>query len=140
MSIIESVKEYLENCPYFEGRAININYLSPEPESFSVDNLPQNPVVKRYSDGEALMQFCFSVAERIVYDGDVEENLKVSQFFEDFEKWVEAQNALKNLPDLADMELTPVALAVTQSGTVYDTARTSARFQTELKLLYRKKN
>lgn len=140
MSIIESVKKYFESCPYFSGKAININYLSPERDSFSIDNVPKNPVVKRYSDGESLMQFCFLIAGRTVYDSDAYENLQISQFFEDLESWIEEQNVLKNFPDLSDMGLTPTSIEVTKSGTVYDTARTSARFQTELRLLYRKKN
>lgn len=140
MSIIESVKNYFESCPYFSGKAININYLSPERDSFSIDNVPKNPVVKRYSDGESLMQFCFLIAGRTVYDSDAYQNLQISKLFEDLESWIESQNALKNFPDLSDMGLSPVLIEVTKSGTVYDTARTSARFQTELRLLYRKKN
>lgn len=140
MSIIESVKNYLKSCPCFEDKAININYLSPQSGSFSIDNVPKNPIIKRYSDGETLMQFCFLIAGRAAYDKDAEENLKISQFFEEFEGWIDSQNKAKNLPDLSDMGLLPTAIEVTKSGTVYDTARTSARFQTELRLLYKKKN
>lgn len=140
MSIIESIKNYLESCPYFEGKAININYLSPQNGSLSIDNVPKNPIVKRYSDGESLMQFCFLLAERIVYDGSIQENLQISQFFEEFESWIELQNKEKNLPDLSYMGLLSVSIEVTESGTIYDTARTSARFQTGLRLLYKKKN
>lgn len=140
MSIIKSVKNYLEACPYFEGKTVNINYLPSQIGSFSIDNVPKNPIVKRYSDGETLMQFCFLVAERIVYDGDGGENLQVSQFFEEFENWIDAQNSEKNFPDLSGIGLVPASIEVTKSGTLYDTARTSARFQTELRLLYKKKN
>ncbi|MBR4173032.1 MAG: hypothetical protein IKR46_01515 [Clostridia bacterium] len=140
MSIIESVKNYFENCPYFEDKAININYLSPQSGSFSIDNMPENPVVKRYSDGESLMQFCFLIAERIVYDGGITENLAVSQFFEEIESWIKEQDKQKNLPDLSNMGLTPTAIEVTKSGTLYDTARTSARIQIELRLLYKRKS
>ena len=140
MSIIESVKNYLEACPYLEGKTININYLSPAVETFSIDNVPENPVVKRYSDGETLMQFCFLLAERIVYDGDADENLRVSRFFEEFEEWIYAQNLDRNLPDLSDMGLVSTAIEVKKGGTLYDTARTSAIYQTELRLLYKKKS
>ena len=140
MSIIKSVKNYLEGCPCFAGKTVNINYLPSERGSFSIENVPKNPVVKRYSDGESLMQFCFLIAGRIVYDRDVSENLRISQLFEELESWIEAQNSAENLPDLSDMGFTAEAIEVTKSGTLYDTARTSARFQTELRLLYRKKN
>lgn len=138
MSIIESVKNYLESCPCFYGKAININYLPPENNSFSVENVPVSPIVKRYSDGESIMQFCFILAGRFAYDGDILENLNLAQLFEEFEGWIERQNSLKNLPDLSDMGLASSKIEVTKSGTLHDTARTSARFQTELRLLYKK--
>ena len=140
MSIIESIKNYLTSCPDLNGKAININYLSSERDSFSIDNVPKNPVVKRYSDGESLMQFCFVIAGRTVYDRDTYENMRIAEFFEDFESWIARQNSLKNLPNVSDLGLLPIAIEVTKSGTVYDTARTSARFQIEARLLYRKKN
>ena len=140
MSIIASVKNYLETCPCFYGKNLNINYLSHQADSFSIENVPKNPLVKRYSDGESLMQFCFLIAGRFAYDGDTSENLRVSQLFEEFESWIAAQNCLKNFPELSDMGLLPVAIEVTKSQTLYDTARTSARFQTELRLLYKKRN
>ena len=139
MSIIESVKNYLGNCPKLLNNVINVNYLGPETVSYTVDNVPVKSLLKRYSDGETLRQFCFTVASREIYDSDIVSNTEVSEFFEEFERWIELQNMEKNLPDLTAMGLKAVAVETLESGCLYDTARTSARFQIKLRLLYKQK-
>ncbi|MCR4718362.1 MAG: chloramphenicol resistance protein [Firmicutes bacterium] len=140
MSIIESIKDYLAACPYLSGKEININYLSPNPDSFAIDNVAKNPIVKRYVSGETIRQYCFLLAGRVVYDGDLNSNIEISQFFESFENWISAQNEAGVFPDLADNDITPIAIEVTKSGEIQDTARTSARIQFELRLLYKRNN
>ena len=140
MTIIESLKNFLENCPLLGEGEININYLSPDIGSYTIDKLPKRSVVKRYCDGETLCQFCILLGGRQVYDGNTEGNLEVSEFFEKFEDWINTQNRTNNLPDVDGMGLTPIALEVINSGYISDTSRTSARFQIELRFLYRQKN
>ena len=140
MSIIESLKNYLATCPELSGKEININYLSPKPESFAISNVAKDPIVKRYISGETIRQYCFFLAGRIVYDGDIKSNLEISNFFEKFEKWIEVQNKEKVFPNLEDMDLIPIAIEVTKSGEVLDTARTSARIKFELRVLYKGQN
>lgn len=140
MSIIESIKDYLATCPHLSGKEININYLSPTPDSFAIDNVAKNPIVKRYVSGETIRQYCFLLAGRMVYDGDLNSNLEISQFFENFENWIALQNEAKIFPDFDDTDITPIAIEVTKSGEIQDTARTSARIHFELRLLYKQKN
>ena len=140
MSIIENIKDYLSDCPLLSGKEININYLPHNPGSFAIDNLDINPVVKRYVSGETVRQFCFLLSGRIVYDGDTEENLSVSNFFEEFEGWIEAQNNSKILPEMDSRQDTAISLEITKSGVLRDTARTSARMEIELRLLYKRNN
>ncbi|HAL63863.1 MAG TPA: hypothetical protein DCO93_05405 [Clostridiales bacterium] len=140
MSIIESLKNYLATCPELSDKEININYLSQKPDSFTISNVAKDPIVKRYVSGETIRQYCFLLVGRIAYDGDLESNLAISDFFEIFENWIFAQNEAKVFPDFKDMELVPIAIEVTKGGEVLDTARTSARIQFELRLLYKGKN
>lgn len=140
MSIIESLKNYLATCPELSEKEININYLSQKPDSFAIDNVAKNPIVKRYIGGETIRQYCFLLAGRVVYDQDTKSNLAVSSFFEKFEKWIETQNKARIFPDLGAMNLIPIAIEVTKSGEILDTARTSARIQFELRLLYKGQN
>lgn len=140
MSIISSVKNYLATCPQLSDKEININYLSQKPDSFAIDNVAKNPIVKRYVGGDTLRQYCFCLAGRMIYDADEESNLEISDFLEKIENWVIAQNEAKIFPDLSNMGLIPIAIEVTKSGAIQDTARTSARVQFEMRLLYRRNN
>lgn len=136
--MIASVKEYLAACPSLSGKKININYLSPETDSFAIDSVAKNPVVKRYVSGETVRQYCFLLAGRIAYDGDADENAGVAGFFEELEAWIEAQNAEGNFPSLS--EGVPLEVEIVKSSAIKDTARTSARFEIELRLLYKRNN
>ena len=138
MSIIASVKDYLAACPSLSGKKININYLSPEIDSFAIDSVAKDPVVRRYVSGETVRQYCFLLAGRIAYDGDLSENASVSGFFEELEAWLEAQNREGNFPAITDG--VPIALEIVKSGAIKDTARTSARVEIELRLLYKRNN
>lgn len=137
MSIIECIRDYISSCPLLIDRSINVNYLGAGSVSYSIDNIPAEPVIKRYCDGGTLRQFCFSFACRDGYDDNALLNLKVSGFFEEFAKWIEEQNRKGCFPDIEKMGLTPIKIEITKSGYAYDTARTSARFQIELRILYR---
>ena len=119
---------------------ININYLSPEPDSFAIDNVEKSPILKRYVSGETIRQYCFLLAGRIVYDNSLAENIAASDFFEDLEAWIDEQNANGVFPNLDEAEGVPIAIEVTKSGVIRDTARTSARTEMELRLLYKRKN
>ena len=138
MSIIASVKDYLAACPLLSGKEININYLSPQADSFAIDSVAREPVVKRYVSGETVRQYCFLLAGRIAYDRDVAENAGVSAFFEALEAWIEARNNAGIFPVLSDG--VPIAVEIVKSGAIKDTARTSARVEIELRLLYKRNN
>jgi hypothetical protein len=140
MSIIESIKDYLITCPQLSGKEININYLSPCQDSFAIDNVAKNPIVKRYISGETIRQYCFLLAGRVIYDADLNSNVEISQFFENFENWIASNNEAGIFPDFGKPDIVPIAIEVTKSGEIQDTARTSARIQVELRLLYKQKN
>lgn len=137
MTITESVKTFLLTCPLFEGKEININYLEEKPTSFSLENVPASSVIKRYSDGGTLRQFCFILASREAYDNNCTENLKTAQFFEELALWIDRQNRAKNLPDLSSLGGKAEQIEISESGAICNTAVTSAQFQIKLKLIYK---
>ena len=137
MSIIENIKNYISTCPLLKGENINVNYLGAYPVSYTIDNLPEIPVIRRYCDGGTLRQYCFAFASRDGYDSNSIENMRVAEFFENFAAWIDEQNKNGVLPEMPDKKLIPEKIEVIKSGYVYDTARTSARFQVQLRLVYR---
>lgn len=136
-TIIEKIKAYFNTNPDIYAREINVNYLGYADGSISIENVPSEPVVKRYSDGATLRQYCFLLVSREAYDGDSTANTEVSKFYENFERWIDTNNNAGNLPDLSELGLKAEKLEVVKSGCVYNTAKASARFQMELRLLYK---
>ena len=100
--------------------------------------MPVSPIVKRYTDGGTLRQFVFVFASRETYDGNTLENMKISQFFEEFHNWIENQDNNKMYPVFEDNKITPTKIEVLTSGYLYDNTGTTARFQIQIKLTYRK--
>lgn len=137
MSIIEAIKQFLADCPLLFDSELNVNYLSHKPLSFSIENVSVNPIIKRYSDGATLRQYCFILASREAFDDSVMENLRTADFFENFERWIDEQNLAHILPDLSNLSCSSQSIEVVESGCMYDTATTSARFQIKLRLIYK---
>jgi len=138
-TIIDSIKTYLSTYQSISNKEMNVNYLGMTPQCFSIENVPTTPIIKRYSDGETIRQYCFLLASRENYDSNNTENTKIAQFYEEFERWIEKNNSDGTLPNLSDLGLTAEKIEVLESGYIYNTAKTSARFQIKLRLLYRQK-
>ena len=132
--MIETIYKFLLDCPVFADAKLNINYLAPETRSFSVDTLAAAPIVRKYSDGAALRQYCFAVSCRDVYDADKDGNCSTAQLFEQLAAWIEQQNSLGIYPDIQDGE--PVKIEVTQSAAIENTASFSARTSMQLRFLF----
>ncbi len=137
--IIDAIKTYIKTCPLLASKGtINVNYLGKEPCRYAIENVPANPVVKRYTDGGELRQYLFALVSREAYDNNALENMNVSKFFEDFEKWITEQDESGNYPILTDAKLKPTKIEVTSSGYLYSADETTAKFEVELKLTYRR--
>lgn len=136
--IIECIKDYIKTCPFIKRGAINVNYLGADPIKYTIDNIPAKPLVKRYVDGSELRQYLFAFASREAYDANALENMDVAKFFESFEDWIAEQDSKNNLPVFADSKFTATKIEVISSGYLLSADETTARFQVELKLTYRK--
>ena len=66
MSIIESVRKYLQTCPLLKGGTLNVDFLPPEAATYSVDVVPVKPVLKAYMDGSSQRQFLFVLATALI--------------------------------------------------------------------------
>ena len=53
MKIVESIRDYIGqlDCMKTFDKAININYLASEFDNFSIEEVPTDPIIKRYLDG-----------------------------------------------------------------------------------------
>ena len=61
MTLMESIRTFISTCPYLPelSKGININYLSTDIYSFSIEEADKELVIKRYVDGSSIRQFTF---------------------------------------------------------------------------------
>ena len=135
MTIIESIRKYLSNCPLLTGGKLNVDFLPPEATTYSVDVTPVSPIVKSYLGGSSVRQFAFVLATRTYYGSDIRQQIDNLGFFEEFSSWIETQNHNRNWPYLGD-EKKVQKLEVTTSGYVFAPETDTARYQIQCKLIY----
>ncbi|MGN1098072.1 MAG: chloramphenicol resistance protein [Clostridia bacterium] len=135
--MIERLKEFFEECPLLEGGRVNINYLGSGGGDYSIENVPAEPVLKRYVDGGELRQYVFVFASREFYDENHLQNMETARFYEELCQWIERQNESGKLPALGG-GLIPQKIEVTATGGISSSKAASARFQLQGRLIYKK--
>lgn len=135
-STIASVREYMMTCPFLDEFArINIDYLGAEPTQYTIDTIPTDPIVKRYTNGDSIRQLVFVFASREYYGAEVLENMANSDFYEKLADWLEQQSRQKNLPMMAEGKKARTIGALT-SGYAFATDAHTAQYQIQCKLTY----
>ena len=137
MAIIDSLKDFFEECPLLEGGRINVNYLGPKKADYSIEGVPSDPVIRRYVDGATLRQYVFVFASREYYDEDQLQNMDTARFYEELGAWIEEKNSRGELPLLKD-GCRALILEVSTGGYILSARSGSARFQLQCRLIYRK--
>ena len=136
--ILDVLREFIENqCPLVSGKKIKVNYLGEKPQSYAVDTVPANPVVRRYPDGGSLRQYLFVFASREFYDAQVWSNLDVMAFYEAFSDWIDEVNQSGDLPVLGS-GLCALRFEVVSGGYLFQAESGDARYQIQCKLIYEK--
>lgn len=135
MTIVESIREYLHDCPYMKKIWPNVNFLDKLTTSYSIEAVPAEKTMKRYADGGELRQYVFVLASRRNYSKNVTENLENSAFSEKFAAWLEEQNAQGNLPKLQNGEAQRIETL--DNGFYFvDETSTTANYQIHCRLIY----
>nr|DAN17370.1 MAG TPA: Minor capsid protein from bacteriophage [Caudoviricetes sp.] len=138
--IIKALRDYISQCPYLYefNKGINVDYLDNDSTTYSIEEVPCNPIIKKYLDGSSEKQYDFIFASRESYGADVLQNIENSGFYEDFSNWIEQENAQGNLPIL-EATKEAVELKISTTGYAFQTDENSARYQIQLKLIYLQK-
>ena len=136
--IIESVREYIQNlsCLSTFNNAINVNYLSDDDNSFSLEEVPCDPVLKKYIDGSSLRQYQFIFTSKEPYSEEILQNIDNSSFYEDFANEIESKNHNGDLPVLYNLEAR--SIEVTSSPYCVRVTEDKAIYQINLNLKYYK--
>lgn len=140
--IIESIRNYMRNLECLDtfnnAIRVNINYLEENPDTYSIEEVPINPIIKKYINGDSIRQYAFIFTSREPYGVDILTNIDNSGFYEKLADEIERNNENEIFP-LLDDGLEPLKIEVTSTGYAFAVTEDTAQFQIQLKLKYFKK-
>lgn len=137
-AVIEHVREWLRTYEGLKGR-LDVDFLGEDADTYSVDTIPCEKVLKKYKDGSKLEQFQFTISSRRLYEQDIEQNIDNLQFFEDLTAWIEQKQEARELPTM-DGDRTALRIIVTSTAYPFVvTEDGKARYQLQLRLEYFKR-
>lgn len=135
MTVMENVRAWLRTYPGLDGR-LDVDFLDDAADTYSVDTIPCEEVIKRYMDGSTMKQFQFAVSSRRFYDQNITQNLGNLEFFEGLTAWVEQKAQARELPE---MDGNRVAQKIIVTSTAYPFVVSEdgkARYQLQMRLEY----
>lgn len=125
MSVIsELIEQYGE---------MNINFLSNEPNNYSLDKIPVNPTQEQWIIGNFLNRDVYSFRSRVDYSADTMTNIENVGFFETFEKLIKQKNDNNILPDIDGIQ----SISCLNCGSLNNANTNTAEFDIQIQIEYR---
>ena len=139
MTVINGIRQYMATCPLLQSLNTKgkIDFLGEAVNSYSIEPVPDNPVVENWIGGGGIRQYSFTVAIKFDYSNEAQMNIENSGFFEKLESWIKEQNRIGNMPDLGEGKVA-TSLVTTSTGYLYGVTpdMRSGRYQISCRLLY----
>ena len=138
MTITESIKDYLAKCPILgDFKRLCVDFLPEDAETYSIEEIPAETILRAYIDGSSERQFVFVFAARLFYSEETRNNIENSGLYERFADWLETQTEADDLPVLADGK-TATKIEAMSSGYLFDVSGdlSTARYQIQCRLIY----
>ena len=129
-SKMELIKEFIETCPYLKNGEVNVDYIKDNPQSYSIDETPVEPVLINFPDGGRRLQIQFDFS--IQANFSVLENITNSKFCDDLTDWIYEQNEKSNLPKIEGIDW----IKCLGRGTIERTAETTAIYVIPMQVAY----
>ena len=140
--IIESIRNYMRNLECLDtfnnAIRVNVNYLEENTDTYSIEEVPVEPIVKKYINGDSIRQYAFIFTSREPYGVDILTNIDNSGFYEKLADEIERNNENEIFP-LLDDGLEPLKIEVTSTGYAFAVTEDTAQFQIQLRLKYFKR-
>lgn len=133
--IAEAVREYIMEFPELKEGCLLIDFLGDKPVEYTIETVPCEPTVKKYTDGSCMKQYEFIFASREYFSEDVIINIENLGFYQNFEEWINDRNEKGIFPELGD-EREPVSIEVLTQGYAFAVDSDTARYQIQLRLTY----
>lgn len=140
--IIKALRDYMRTCPYLDtfnnAIKVNVNFLESDTDTYSIEEVPINPIVKKYVNGDSIRQYAFIFTSREPYGVDVLQNIDNSGFYEKFADWIEDETIKGNLPKL-DSGKECIKIEAMSTGYAFQTEVDKARYQIQCRIVYLQK-
>lgn len=112
---------------------MNINFLSNEPNNYSLDKIPVVTEVQKWIIGDTLYRDVYSFRSRMNYSADTMTNIENIGFYETFEKIIKQKNDSNDLPDIQGIQ----SISCLNCGTLNRANTNTAEFDIQIQIEYR---
>lgn len=129
-SNMELIGKFIETCPLLNKGKVNLDYIKEKPQSYSIDEIPVEPVLNEFRDGGRRLQIQFDFS--IQANFSILENIKNSKFCDDFMKWIYEQDNKGNLPKIDGIDW----IKCLGRGTIERTTETTAIYIIPMQVAY----
>lgn len=125
MEIIGEIKDSLEQ--------VNIDFLSNEPDNYSIDKIPVAPQINQWIIGPVLQREVYSFRSRMNYSADVISNLENIGFYELFARKIKEKNNNNELPEIDGIQ----QISCLNAGTMARANTNTAEFDIQIEIQFR---
>ena len=133
--MISKIRQYFFNLGIIdENSNINVDFLSNEPIEYVIEPIPVEPIIRPYRDGGSLRQFVFQFGSREYYGADVIQNMKNTEFYEDFSALIEDNNRKGVLPKINGIQ----SIECLNNGTINEDNTDNAKYVIQMRITYYK--
>jgi len=111
---------------------MNINFLSKEPNNYSLDKIPVAREVEKWIIGDTIYRDVYSFRSRMNYSADTITNIENIGFYETFEKLIEEKNNNNVLPEIDGIQ----SISCLNCGTMNNANTNTAEFDIQIQIEY----
>lgn len=146
MSIMSSLYDYFMNCPFLKEvdgyKMIYVDYSkNDEVSTYSLTEIPCNPVLKTYISGNTENQFLFTIMSIENYGSDSDLNTANLKFYEDLSKWIKENDKNRIFPSMEEDKKPNKLICKTVPYMIDNSADARyARYIMQCQLIYDQKN
>lgn len=133
--MVDKLREYFFSLGIIdENSNINVDFLSNEPIEYVIEPIPMEPILRQYADGSSLRQFVFQFGSREYYGTDVIQNMKNTEFYEEFSALIEDNNRKGVLPKIDGIQ----SIECLSNGTINEDNTNNAKYVIQMRITYYK--
>ena len=133
--MISKIRQYFFDLGIIdENSNINVDFLSNKPIEYVIEPIPIEPVIRQYADGSSLRQFVFQFGSREYFGADVIQNMKNTEFYEDFSELIEDNNRKGVLPKINGIQ----SIECLNNGTINEDNTDNAKYVIQMRITYYK--